>query len=223
MRSGGMSRGQIHSPLRLRRSQDLGTSTSRRTVPPTRPPWRRTTWRTAHEPRAGEQTQTTGSWPWLFEHNRPLRRMLLRLRAEVTWRSNGGRLLRAGTAGGRRIPRPVGPCYSLPAARRKVGNLKRRLRLDGQRFAGLEDLHGWTDQALTRWAQQRVCPATGDSVEASWQQEWPRLRLAHAVEALAEELSVTRRGRRQACLPAGRSRPSSPRASRLIPCGAPEL
>jgi len=37
-RPGGMSWGQYHSPLRLRRSQDRGTSTSRTVVVSTRPP-----------------------------------------------------------------------------------------------------------------------------------------------------------------------------------------
>src|SRR5260221_1269902 len=58
----------------------------------------------------------------------------------------------------------------------KVGNLKRRLRLEGQWFASLEGLQGLTDQDLTRWAQRRVCPATGDSVEGSWHAEQSRLR-----------------------------------------------
>src|SRR5229473_1637699 len=58
----------------------------------------------------------------------------------------------------------------------KVGNLKRRLRLEGRWFESLEGLQGWTDSELTRWAQRRVCPATGDSVEASWQAEQSRLR-----------------------------------------------
>jgi hypothetical protein len=49
----------------------------------TRSPCCRMTCRTAHEPRADEQTQTTGSRPWLFAHNRPLRRMLFRLRASA--------------------------------------------------------------------------------------------------------------------------------------------
>ncbi len=74
----------------------------------------------------------------------------------------------------------------------KVGNLKRRLRLEGQGFAGLEELQGWTDQALTRWAQQRVCPATGDSVEASWRQERPRLRPLPPVLPLAFDVALTR-------------------------------
>jgi hypothetical protein len=74
----------------------------------------------------------------------------------------------------------------------KVGSLKRRLRLEGQGFAGLEPLQAWTDQALARWAQQRVCPATGDSVEASWRQEQPRLRPLPPVLPLAFDVALTR-------------------------------
>jgi transposase len=58
----------------------------------------------------------------------------------------------------------------------KVGTLKRRLRLEDRWFAGLEGLQNWTDQELCRWGQRRICPATGESVEASWQAEQPRLR-----------------------------------------------
>ena len=58
----------------------------------------------------------------------------------------------------------------------KVGVLKRRLRLERRWFDGLPDLQGWTDRELERWASQRLCPATGESVQASWQAEQARLR-----------------------------------------------
>ena len=74
----------------------------------------------------------------------------------------------------------------------KVGNLKRRLRLEGQWFDGLEGLQGWTDQELTRWAQRRVCPATGDSVEVSWHAEQPRLRSLPPVLPAAFDVALTR-------------------------------
>src|SRR5262249_21058770 len=45
----------------------------------------------------------------------------------------------------------------------KVGNLKRRLRLEGRWFDGLGGLQSWTDQELGRAAARRICPATGDS------------------------------------------------------------
>src|SRR5262249_21392005 len=74
----------------------------------------------------------------------------------------------------------------------KVGNLKRRLRLSGRRFDGLDSLQDWTDQELTRWAQQRLCPATGQSVQASWLDEQPRLRPLPPVLPLAFDVALTR-------------------------------
>lgn len=74
----------------------------------------------------------------------------------------------------------------------KVGVLKRRLRLGGRRFAGLDDLQGWTDQKLDRWAGERVCPATGRTVQLSWQQEQGRLRPLPATLPLAFEVAVQR-------------------------------
>jgi transposase len=74
----------------------------------------------------------------------------------------------------------------------KVGNLKRRLPLEGRWFDGLEGLQGWTDHELTRWAQRRTCPATGDSVEASWRAEQELLRSLPATLPLAFDVVVTR-------------------------------
>jgi hypothetical protein len=74
----------------------------------------------------------------------------------------------------------------------KVGNLKRRLRLAGRRFEGLERLQGWTDQELCRWGQRRLCPITGDSVQASWQAEQQQLRPLPAALPLAFDVALTR-------------------------------
>jgi transposase len=74
----------------------------------------------------------------------------------------------------------------------KVGVLKRRWRLAGQRFAGLDDLQAWTDQDLEVWDRQRLCPATGETVWASWQAEQRLLRPLPAVLPLAFELAVSR-------------------------------
>jgi transposase len=74
----------------------------------------------------------------------------------------------------------------------KVGTLKRRLRVQGQRFGAVEGLQGWTDQELTRWAEQRLCPATGDSVAASWQAEQTRLRPLPATLPQAFDVALTR-------------------------------
>jgi transposase len=74
----------------------------------------------------------------------------------------------------------------------KVGDLKRRLRLEGRWFEGLEGLQGWTDQELARGARRRVCPATGDSVEATWLAEQGRLRPLPPVLPLAFDVALTR-------------------------------
>jgi transposase len=73
----------------------------------------------------------------------------------------------------------------------KVGNLKRRLPLQGL-FEGLQGLQSWTDQQLCVWGQKRVCPATGESVEASWLAEQPLLRPLPASLPLAFEVALTR-------------------------------
>lgn len=74
----------------------------------------------------------------------------------------------------------------------KVGNVKRRLRLSGRRFGGLGDLQAWTDAELQRWAEQRICPATGETVAASWRAEQPLLRPLPALLPLAFDVAVTR-------------------------------
>ncbi len=58
---------------------------------------------------------------------------------------------------------------------RKVGVVKQRLVLSGS-FAGLEALQQTTDAQLAHSAAQRLCPATGQTVEASWQAEVRRLQ-----------------------------------------------
>jgi transposase len=52
-----------------------------------------------------------------------------------------------------------------------------RLLLDptGRRFDGLEDLQQRSDQRLERWAKKALCPATGRTVQASWEAELSRL------------------------------------------------
>jgi transposase len=52
-----------------------------------------------------------------------------------------------------------------------------RLRLDPRRrpWDGLDELQAWTDGRIEAWARRAICPATGKSVEASWQDELERL------------------------------------------------
>ncbi len=75
----------------------------------------------------------------------------------------------------------------------KVGNIKRRLRLTGRRFSGgLVELQAWTDSELERWAEQRICPATGETVMASWRAEQRLLRPLPVLLPLAFDVAVTR-------------------------------
>lgn len=68
-----------------------------------------------------------------------------------------------------------------PEAKGKVEAKVRlsRLRADPgrQRFDSLEDLQQWTDQRLHDWSGRAICPATGRTIEESWQQELDRLRV----------------------------------------------
>jgi transposase len=73
----------------------------------------------------------------------------------------------------------------------KVGQLRRRLRLEGRRFDGLADLQAMTDHDLERWACQRLCPATGLTVQASWQAEQRFLKPVAVLPAVFD-VAVTR-------------------------------
>lgn len=52
-----------------------------------------------------------------------------------------------------------------------------RLLLDpcGRSWSGLDELQRATDERLERWARRALCPATGKSVQASWEAELERL------------------------------------------------
>ena len=67
-----------------------------------------------------------------------------------------------------------------PEAKGKVEAKVRlsRLRVDPRRrcFDSLEELQHWTDQRLQTWSTRALCPATGLTIEESWQQELERLR-----------------------------------------------
>ena len=73
----------------------------------------------------------------------------------------------------------------------KVGALKGRLRLDGRPFESPQALQAWTDQQLDDWARRRLCPATGRTVDESWQQERRLLRPLPALP-LAFDVALTR-------------------------------
>src|SRR3990170_6821099 len=90
----------------------------------------------------------------------------------------------------------VDPC--LPEAPEDKGKVERRVGVGrgcidprGRWYDGLAGLQSWTDERLAISARQRVCPATGRSVEASWlaREKLLQLGLTHAAEALNEELS----------------------------------
>jgi transposase len=74
----------------------------------------------------------------------------------------------------------------------KVGKLKRRLRLVGQHFAGLAGLQAYSDADLDLWASQRLCPATGLSVQQTFTAEQSLLRPLPALLPLAYDVALTR-------------------------------
>jgi transposase len=75
----------------------------------------------------------------------------------------------------------------------KVGQLKRRLRVGGQRFEGLGALQSYSDAELDRWAEQRLCPVTGETVQQSFTAEQRLLRPLPALLPLAYDVALTRR------------------------------
>jgi len=66
-----------------------------------------------------------------------------------------------------------------PEAKGKVEAKVRlsRLRLDParRRWDSLEELQAWTDARIETWAQRALCPATGQSVQESWEAELDHL------------------------------------------------
>lgn len=52
-----------------------------------------------------------------------------------------------------------------------------RLLVDPQvrRWDSLEELQDWTDRRVERWSERALCPATGKTVQASWEEELCRL------------------------------------------------
>lgn len=54
---------------------------------------------------------------------------------------------------------------------RRVGATRRRIDPAGRRFLGLAELQRWTDGRLEEDARRRKCPATGKTVQESWEEE----------------------------------------------------
>lgn len=127
---------------------------------------------------------------WQHAHNEALRRLggvpaVLRIDNLKTGVASGagpwGELNDAYRAYARAVGFHIDPC--LPRSpedkgkvESRIGKLQKRLAPRGRVFAGLADLQRWTDAEVERGAQQRTCPATGRSVQASWQAEQARLR-----------------------------------------------
>lgn len=57
----------------------------------------------------------------------------------------------------------------------KVRLSRLRLAPGRRRFIELGELQEWTDKRMEQWARHTRCPATGKTVEASWEQELERL------------------------------------------------
>lgn len=127
---------------------------------------------------------------WHHAHNEALRRLggvpaVLRIDNLKTGVARGagpwGEINDSYRAYARAVGFHVDPC--LPRSpedkgkvESRIGKLQQRLDPRGRAFAGLADLQRWTDAHLEREAQRRTSPATGKSVEASWQAEQQQLR-----------------------------------------------
>jgi len=127
---------------------------------------------------------------WQHAHNEALRRLggvpaVVRIDNLKTGVASGagpwGELNNAYRAYARALGFHIDPC--LPRSpedkgkvESRIGKLQQRLDPRGRVFAGLADLQRWSDAQVARGAQQRTCPATGRSVQASWEAEQARLR-----------------------------------------------
>jgi transposase len=58
----------------------------------------------------------------------------------------------------------------------KVGAIRRRLAVEQRCFDSQAELQRYSDEQLEAWDRRRRCPATGESVEASWRAEQAALR-----------------------------------------------
>lgn len=54
---------------------------------------------------------------------------------------------------------------------RRGGVLRQRIDPTSRSFKDLEELQEWTDQRLEEQASRRICPATGKTVQESWERE----------------------------------------------------
>jgi transposase len=126
---------------------------------------------------------------WHHVHNEALRRLggvpaVLRIDNLKTGIARGagpwGQVNQAYRAYARSVGFHVDACLpDSPEDKGKVESKVRFLRrfdLHGRRFDSLADLQSWTDRRLAHSDCDRICPATGLSVEASWRMEQRYLR-----------------------------------------------
>jgi transposase len=141
---------------------------------------------------------------WHRVHNEAFRRIggipaVLRIDNLKTGVARGagpwGELNEAYQAYARAVGFHIDPCWPrCPEHKGKVESkvryVKQRLRLVGP-YADLAQLQADSDGQLTACDGRRLCPATGQSVQASWQAEQPKLR---ALPLLPEpfDVAVTR-------------------------------
>jgi len=126
---------------------------------------------------------------WHHVHNEALRRLggvpaVLRIDNLKTGIVRGagpwGQINQAYRAYARSVGFHVDAC--LPHSPEDKGKVESKVRLlrrldpRGRRFESLADLQSWTDQRLARSDGDRICPATGLSVQASWRAEQRHLR-----------------------------------------------
>ncbi len=78
----------------------------------------------------------------------------------------------------------------------KVRLLRRLTRMTTQSFSNLEELQACTDECLEVWAKRTICPATGKTVQESWEQEVSYLQPLPMNLPDPFDLSVTREVKR---------------------------
>lgn len=75
---------------------------------------------------------------------------------------------------------------------RRVGAIRRRIDPGQRIFQSLEELQRWTDARLDEGARARKCPATGKTVQESWEDEKPFLQPLGILPEVFD-VAVTRR------------------------------
>lgn len=130
---------------------------------------------------------------WLHCHNEAYRRLggvaaVDRIDNEKTAMARGagcwGEIHEVFRAYARSMGFHVDACE--PRSPEQKGKVERKVRtvkglLGGRRFSSLDELQAYTDKLMEAESKRRICPATGQTVQASWEAEKALLRRLPAV------------------------------------------